>query len=64
MPQSGKLLAWIEPHGGDEVLAAYVGGAAPTRQPATRRCASPGEGRQWVEQEAAVLGLPVEWVAC
>jgi|GEM_PF-3292406 len=61
MPLSGKLLAWIEPCG-DDVLAAYVGGAASTRQPATLRCASPDEGRQWVEQEAATLGIPIEWL--
>jgi len=57
------LLAWIEPADGDGVLAAFVASPARTRQPATRRFASPDEGRQWVEREAAMLHIPVEWVS-
>ena len=33
------------------------------RAPATQSCSSVGEARQWVENEAAALGAPVEWVA-
>ena len=44
MPQRGKLLAWIEPRSGDEFLAAFVGGAATERAPATELCASPDVG--------------------
>jgi hypothetical protein len=48
-----KLLAWIEP-GDDEneCVAAFVGGSAPDRPPATRVCATPNEARKWVETEA------------
>jgi hypothetical protein len=60
---SGKLLAWIEPRGGDrEFTAAFV--SAPTaerRAPATYSCASLNEAREWVEVQAAALGVPVEW---
>ena len=62
MSLSGKLLAWIEARADDEFLAAFVGGEAPKRRPATRLCSSPGEARCWVEQQAAALGVPVEWV--
>jgi hypothetical protein len=62
MPDN-KLLAWIEPRSGDqEFTAAFV--SVPTasrRAPATYSCASPDEARQWVEVEAAALGIPVEW---
>jgi hypothetical protein len=64
MPLSGKLLAWIEPGGDDdELVAAFVGGGAPDRAPATRVCATPDEAREWVETEAYALGVPVHWVA-
>jgi len=62
MPQSSRLLAWVEPQRDQEFLAAYVGGAATKRRPATQVCASPGEARQWVEHEAAALGLTVAWM--
>jgi hypothetical protein len=63
MPDN-KLLAWIEPrHGeGEECMAAFV--SVPTasrRAPATYSCASPDEAREWVEVQAAALGVPVEW---
>jgi hypothetical protein len=63
VPQSSKLLAWVEPHRDQEFVAAYVGGAATKRQPATQLCASPDDARQWVEHEAAALGLAVAWVS-
>jgi hypothetical protein len=63
VPQSSKLLAWVEPKDDDEFLAAYVGGAATKRWPATQLCASPDEARRWVEHDAAELGVPVEWVS-
>ena len=62
MPDN-KLLAWIEPRSDDqEFTAAFV--SVPTasrRAPATYRCASPDEAREWVEVQAAALGIPVEW---
>lgn len=62
MSSSSRLLAWIEPGSGQEFEAAFVSAAmASRRRPATRRCASPDEARQWVEGEAAALGVPVEW---
>ena len=63
MPQRSKLLAWVEPHGADEFVAAFVGGAATKRAPATQLCTSPEEARQWVEGEAAEFGLPIEWLS-
>lgn len=62
MVGSGKLLAWIVPHG-DEFVAALVGSAAVrSRAPATQVCPSQLDARQWVEEEAAAVGLPVEWI--
>ena len=62
MPSNNRLIAWIEPESGQEFQAAFVSAAmAARRRPATRRCASPAEARQWVEREAAALGVPVEW---
>ena len=58
---TNKLLAWIEPRNG-ECTAAFVSVlTASRRAPATRRCASVDEARQWVEREAAAFGVPVEW---
>jgi hypothetical protein len=62
MPASNKLLAWIESQSDQKFTAAFV--SAPTasrRAPATRSCSSPEEARGWIEREAAVLGIPVEW---
>jgi hypothetical protein len=60
MPAGAKLLAWVEPQNG-KVIAAFVAALA-SRPPATRRCASVGEARQWVEREADALGgVPIEW---
>ncbi len=62
MPQDRDLLAWIEPQA-DGFMAAFVGAAAaPGRAPATQLCASPDEAQEWVEEEAATLGLRVKWV--
>ena len=62
MSLSGKLLAWVEPRASDRYLVSLVGGAAPGREPATRLCGSLNEARQWVETEAAALGVPIEWL--
>ena len=63
MPTSSKLLAWIVPSR-DAYLAAVVGaGAVSSRAPATQLCSSPDEARQWVEEEAAAIGAPIEWLA-
>jgi hypothetical protein len=60
---SDKLLAWVEPRSGDQAFtAAFV--SVPTasrRAPATYSCDSPREAREWVEVQAAALGIPVEW---
>ena len=59
----GTLLAWIQPGDRDEFLAAFVGAdAAAIREPATQQCSSAEEARQWVEDQAAALGVAVEWV--
>ena len=63
MPPRTKLLAWVEPRNDAEFLAAFVGGAATQRAPATQLCASAAEARQWVEDEAAEFGLPVQWLS-
>jgi hypothetical protein len=64
MPLHYKLLAWVEHHGEDEFLAAFVAkAAARQRIPATQLCSSQAEAHQWVEDEAAVLDVPVEWVS-
>ena len=62
MSQKSKLLAWVEPRGDQAFLAAFVSGAATERLPATQLCTSPDDARQWIEDEAATLGLPVEWL--
>jgi hypothetical protein len=63
VPDEDRLLAWIERRDGDEVEAAIVAAAtAARRAPATQRCSSPSEAKQWVEDEAAALGAPIEWL--
>jgi hypothetical protein len=63
MPDKDRLLAWIEPGDGDVVQAAFVAAATKSqRAPATKSCSSVGEARRWVEDEAAALGAPVEWL--
>lgn len=58
-----ELLAWIEPRNGDPAYtAAFVSiPTASRRAPATGSCASPEEAREWVEVQAAALGVPIEW---
>ncbi len=64
LPESSRLLAWIESRHDEAFLAAFVGKPlADRRPPATQLFVSPEEARQWVECEAAALGLPVEWVS-
>lgn len=62
MNDSSKLFAWTEECGDGTVLAAFVSARTYDRPPATRVCNSAVEARQWVEQEAACLTLPVTWV--
>jgi hypothetical protein len=63
MPVGSKLLAWIVPRR-DEYVAAIVGaGAVSSRAPATQLCSSRDEARQWIEDEAAAIGVPIEWLA-
>ncbi len=63
MKTSGKLLAWIEPRADNLYLAAYVGAEAPMRAPAVQPCPSETAASAWIEEQAAVLGLPLEWVS-
>jgi hypothetical protein len=65
---NGRLRAWIEtPDDEPGVVAAFVGvppgSNVPIRRlPATKRCASHAEAKQWVESEArAIGGVPIEW---
>ena len=62
---NGRVCAWIESRG--EVFeAAFVclplGQVEVVQKPATKRCASGHEAKQWIERETAALGFPVEWV--
>jgi hypothetical protein len=62
MQSSDKLLAWVVPHG-DDFVAAIVGApVARRRAPATHLCSSRPAAVEWVEEESAAVGLPVEWV--
>jgi len=71
MKPHGSLLAWIKPNSTDQFVAAFVGeGALPGayqdfmgRKPAMQLCSSPDEARQWVEEQAEALDLPVKWVS-
>ena len=62
MPESARLLAWIEPRTDDEFLAAFVASTTPKRVPATRAFGSRDEAHRWVQQEATTLGVPVHWI--
>jgi hypothetical protein len=70
MKPRGNLLAWINPCKAGEFVAAFIGEGAvpgaykdfPGRSPATQFCSSPDEARQWIEDQAAALDLPVKWV--
>ena len=64
MPTNDRLVAWIEPRGQDEFVAAFVSAAMrPRRLPATQVCPSLTEARHWVEDQATALGgVPVDWV--
>jgi hypothetical protein len=65
-----NLLAWIVRRDTGHYVGAFIGEGAtsgaipdfPGREPATRRCFSLDEARQWIEQEAAAFGVPVKWV--
>lgn len=61
---NGRVCAWIEPRGA-VFEAAFVclplGQVEVVRKPATKRCASEHEAKQWIERETAALGFPVEW---
>jgi hypothetical protein len=68
MPQTikGRVCAWIEPRG-EGFEAAFVclplsRQAKVVRRPATKRCGSEDEAKQWIERETAGLGFPIEWV--
>jgi hypothetical protein len=71
MKPLGSLLAWVKPSSDDQYVAAYVGEGAvagayrnfPGRAPATQLCSSLDEARQWIEEEAAALELPVRWMS-
>jgi len=63
MPSDERLLAWIEPHGGDCLVSFVAEPEAKRRAPAMRQCASQDEARQWVMREADAVRAPVEWIA-
>jgi hypothetical protein len=63
MPTGEKFLAWLTPCKGEGVEASFVAAnTAPRRAPATHGFTSPVEAKEWVEQQASELGVPVEWV--
>ncbi|HEX3572960.1 MAG TPA: hypothetical protein VHU42_00045 [Rhodopila sp.] len=70
MTLSGNLLAWIEPSDTGAFIGAFVGEGAtsgirrdfPGRAPATRHCSSVDDARQWVEEQAAALDIPIRWL--
>jgi hypothetical protein len=70
-PPPGSLLAWINQCKGDAFVAALIGEGAvpgaykdfPGRMPATQHCSSHDEAKQWIEDQAAALDLPVKWVS-
>jgi hypothetical protein len=62
MQATNCLVAWVEDHGLEGVEAAFLGIDAPERAPATRRLRSAEAARQWVCDEAGVMGLRVHWV--
>jgi hypothetical protein len=59
---SGNLLAWIEPCGASGFTAAFVGEWATSRAPATQLCSTSCDAREWIEEQAAALALPVRWM--
>ena len=63
---TGKIRAWIE-HCAQGVIVAFIAvsgedNAPLKRPPGTRHFASSEEAKQWIEAEAQVLGVPIEWV--
>jgi hypothetical protein len=63
MKPEGHLLGWVEERSAVAFVGAFVGEDAVGRVPAVRACSSANEARQWVEQQAAALGLPVRWLS-
>ena len=62
MSSDERLLAWIEPRGGDCLASFVAESAAKQRAPATRQCTSQDEARQWVMKEADALRAPIAWI--
>lgn len=64
MPNHDRLIAWVEPKGERECVAAFVSSATrSSRAPAIQRCFSVDEAKSWVEDQAAALGgIPVDWM--
>jgi hypothetical protein len=62
MPRSDKLPGWVRPHGDCIFFASFVGGGATNRLPATQLCNSPNEANHWIEEEAAEISAPIEWL--
>jgi hypothetical protein len=59
-----RFVAWIESQDEASCTVAFVAATASRRAPATRKCASLDEARQWVELEAEALGgVSIEWIA-
>ena len=55
-----RIRAWIETNYG-AVQASYVSALMPHRVPATEWFSREEDARAWIEHEARVLGVPVEW---
>lgn len=61
-PDNGRLLAWVVPHGSDFVAAIVGAPAAHVRAPATQLCSSHPKAVEWVKDEAAAVGLSIDWI--
>ena len=55
-----RLLGWIQHLEANEFLASFVAeSTADSRAPATYRCASADEAQRWLEDQAAIIGIPL-----
>lgn len=57
-----RLLAWIDEDGGVAWVAGFTSSDALGRPPVSRTFLSRTAARQWVEDEAYLLGVEVEWL--
>lgn len=57
-----RLIAWIDEDGGVAYVAGYTSSDAVNRPPAKRTFFSREAARQWVADEAHLLGVEVQWI--